>query len=77
MSGKSGHFEQLIISKELFEKIRDWQDIDKADFDSLFNQKAENLIDKGMALSEAEKKLILFVREQHLDPEDTIQKLQQ
>lgn len=77
LSGKSGHFEQLIISKELFEKIRDWQDIDKADFDSLFNQKAENLIDKGMALSEVEKKLILFVREQHIDPEDAIQKLQQ
>lgn len=77
MSGKSGHFEQLIISKELFEKIRDWQDIDKADFDSLFSQKTENLIYKGIALSEAEKKLILFIREQHLDPEETIQKLQQ
>lgn len=77
LTGKSGHFEQLIISKELFEKIRDWQDIYKADFDSLFNQKTENLINKGMALSEAEKKLILFVREQHLDPEDAIQKLQQ
>lgn len=69
LSGKSGHFEQLIISKELFEKIRDWQGIDKADFDSLFSQKTENLIYKGIALSEAEKKCILFIREQHLDPE--------
>ena len=77
LTGKSGHFEQLIISKELFEKIRDWQDIDKTDFDSLFNQKVENLIDKGMALSEAEKKLILFVRDLHLKPEDAILKLQQ
>ncbi len=77
LSDKSGHFEQLIISKELFEKIRDWQGIDKADFDSLFSQKTENLIYKGTALSEAEKKLILFIREQHLDPEETIQKLQQ
>lgn len=77
LSGKSGHFEQLIISKELFEKIRDWQDVDKADFDSLFSQKTENLIYKGIALSEAEKKLILFIREQHLDPEETIRKLQQ
>lgn len=77
MAGKGGHFEPLIISKELFEKIRDWQDIDKEDFDAVFSQKTENLIYKGIALSEAEKKLILFIRDQHLDPEETIQKLQQ
>ncbi len=77
MAGKSGHFEPLIISKELFEKIRDWQGIDKEDFDAVFSQKTENLIYKGIALSEAEKKLILFIRDQHLDPEETIQKLQQ
>lgn len=77
MAGKGGHFEPLIISKELFEKIRDWQDIDKEDFDAVFSQKTENLIYKGIALSEAEKKLILFIRDQHLDPEETIQKLLQ
>ncbi len=77
MAGKGGHFEPLIISKELFEKIRDWQGIDKEDFDAVFSQKTENLIYKGIALSEAEKKLILFIRDQHLDPEETIQKLQQ
>ncbi|ACD94582.1 helix-turn-helix domain-containing protein [Trichlorobacter lovleyi] len=77
MAGKGGHFEPLIISKELFEKIRDWQDIDKEDLDAVFSQKTENLIYKGIALSEAEKKLILFIRDHHLDPEETIQKLQQ
>ena len=77
MAGKSGHFEPLIISKELFEKIRDWQGIDKEDFDAVFSQKTENLIYKGIALSEAEKKLILFVRDLHLKPEDAILKLQQ
>ncbi len=74
---KSSHLEMRIISKELFDKIRDWQEIDKADFEYLFSQKNENLIFKEFALSEAEKKLILFIRDQHLDPEETIHKLQQ
>lgn len=77
LTGKSGHFEMRIISKELFEKIRDWQGVSKADFEFLFSQKSENLIYKGIALSEEEKKLILFIRDQHLSPEDAIQKLQQ
>lgn len=77
LTGKSGYFEMRVISKELFEKIRDWHDVSTADFEFLFSQKSENSIDKGFALSEAEKKLIIFVRDQHLNPEDTILKLQQ
>lgn len=76
LSGKSGHFEMRIITKDLYEKIRDWQDVGKEDLDFLLKQKDQDLIYKELALSEAEKRLITFIREQHLDPEEAIQKLQ-
>lgn len=77
LTGKSGYYDPRIISKDLYEKIRDWNDVNKSDVEFLFSQMNQDLIFKEFALSEDEKKLITYIRDQHLNPEDAILKLQQ
>lgn len=77
LTGKSGHFEMKTISKVLYEKIRDWNDVNKVDVEFMISQKNQDLMFKELVLSETEKKLVTYIREQHLNPEDAILKLQQ
>ena len=77
LTGKSGYYDPRIISKDLYEKIRDWDDVSKGDVEFLFSQMNQDLIFKELVLSEDEKKLITYIRDQHLNPEDAILKLQQ
>ena len=75
MTDKEGFFRKWLISKDLYEKIRDWDEIKKEDFDFLFRKEDKNLQFDDLIPSVSEKKLILSVREQQLDPELVIQNL--
>jgi transcriptional regulator with XRE-family HTH domain len=77
LTSKPGYFQKRIISRDLYIKISNFKDVTRADLEFLFNQQSNELFFKEFVLSEAEKKVIIFMREKHIDGEDLILKFQQ
>jgi len=75
MTDKEGSFNKWLISKDLYEKIRDWDEIRKEDFDFLFSEKDQNLRHQDLILNETEKEFILLAREKRIDLKKLSKKL--
>jgi hypothetical protein len=75
MTDKEGSFNKWLISKDLYEKIRDWDEIRKEDFDFFFSEKGQNLRHQDLILNETEKEFILLAREKRIDLKELSKKL--
>lgn len=75
MTGKRGYLESQIITKNLYEKIREWDNVTKADFDYLLHGKENEIGLKTLVLNDAEKILINVMRDCQFDATDITQLL--
>jgi transcriptional regulator with XRE-family HTH domain len=75
MTDKEGSFNKWLISKDLYEKIRDWDEIRNEDFAFLFSEKDQNLRHQDLILNQTEKEFILLAREKRIDLKELGKKL--
>lgn len=68
MTNKKGHFEKQIMSKELYEKIVNWEDISLEDIQFLFQNKKQQLKLKTIVYTELEAEMVSEYRDCHINP---------
>lgn len=68
MTNKSGHFEKQIMSKDLYEKIVDWENLELEDLQFLFLNKKQNTKLKTIVHTELENEMVHEFRDNHINP---------
>lgn len=68
MTNKKGHFEKQIMSKELYDKIVNWDDVSLEDLQFLFQNKKQHLKLKTIVYTEVEAEMISEFRDSHINP---------
>jgi transcriptional regulator with XRE-family HTH domain len=69
---KPANIQKSIVSRELYEKIKDWQNLEQKDFDYIIGSKNEDSKLKNTILSESEILMVNNYRDDNIKPEDAV-----
>jgi hypothetical protein len=68
MTNKRGHFEKQIMSKDLYEKIANWESLELKDLQFLFQNKKQNTKMKTIVHTETEDEMVHEFRDYNINP---------